>query len=126
LLALVTALYFQAVYDLMINSWAVLMVSLFVPLTAALYWKKANGPAAVASMLVGMTSWIFLAWIQSTYPADLMATGLGALALVVVALATGKRRPPLPLVDSEGHQVAYRDRLGVLGFKNTGSRLPPT
>lgn len=124
LLALMTALYFQAVYDLMVNSWAVLMVSLFVPLTAALYWKKANEPAAVASMLVGMTSWILLAWLQSSYPADLMATGLGALTLVVVALATGKRRPPLPLVDSEGRRVAYRDRLGVLGFKYT--RLPPT
>lgn len=120
--SLLTALYFENVYDLMVNSWAVLMVSLFVPLTAGLYWKKANGRAAVASIVVGMSSWGLLAWLQSSYPADLMATGLGALTLVVVSMASGKSDPPRPLVDSGGRPVAYRDRLGLLGLSNDEQR----
>jgi Na+/proline symporter len=119
--SMLTALYFENVYDLMVNSWAVLMVSLFVPLTAGLYWRRANGRAVVASIFVGMSSWVLLAWVQSSYPADLMATGLGALTLVGVSLASGGSDPPRPLVDSAGRPVAYRDRLGLLGLSSDDS-----
>jgi SSS family transporter len=95
LLSLAIALYFQNVYELMVNSWAVLLVSLFAPLTAGLYWKKANGPAAVTSIIVGFAAWILFAYVQSEYPADLLATALAALSLVVVTLATSKRVPAI-------------------------------
>ena len=116
ILSLVVAFYFQNVYELMVNSWAVLLVSLFAPLTAGLYWKKANGPAALASIVVGFVAWILFAYVQSEYPADLIAAALSALTLVLVTLATHKKSPPLPLSDLEGNPVAYKDRLGVLGF----------
>ena len=116
ILSLAVAFYFQNVYELMVNSWAVLLVSLFAPLTAGLYWKKANGPAALASIVVGFVAWILFAYVQSEYPADLIAAALSALTLVLVTLATHKKSPPLPLSDLEGNPVAYKDRLGVLGF----------
>lgn len=113
-LSLLIALYFKNVYDLMVNSWAVLLVSLFVPLTAGIYWRRANGPAAVASLIVGMLSWIILAKVQDAYPADLLALGLAALTLTAVTLATSRRISPLPLTDFDGRPVAYADRLGLL------------
>ena len=116
ILSLGIAFYFQNIYELMVNSWAVLLVSLFAPLTAGLYWKKANGPAALASIVVGLAAWIVFAYVQSDYPADLIAAALSALTLVVVTLATYKKSPPLPLSDLEGNPVAYENRLGILGL----------
>ena len=116
ILSLGIAFYFQNIYELMVNSWAVLLVSLFAPLTAGLYWKKANGPAALASIVVGLAAWIVFAYVQSDYPADLIAAALSALTLVVVMLATYKKSPPLPLSDLEGNPVAYENRLGILGL----------
>lgn len=116
ILSLAVAFYFQNVYELMVNSWAVLLVSLFAPLTAGLYWKKTNGPAALASIVVGFGAWIVFAYVQSEYPADLIAAALSALTLMVVTLATYQQSPPLPLSDLEGNPVAYKDRLGILGL----------
>jgi len=116
LIPLAIGLYFRSVYELMVNSWAVLLVTLFVPLTAGIYWPRTNGPAAVSSIVVGGISWIVLASIQSEYPADLMAMGLAAVTLVGVTLATSRSSPALPLTDMSGRTLAYRDRLGIPGF----------
>lgn len=114
-IALAVALYFQQVYVVMVNSWSVLMVSLFVPLTAGIYWKKANGPAALASLIVGIVSWVALLLAQDTYPADLMATVIAVATLVAVTWATSERHPALLVTDIDGNVVEYRDRLGLLG-----------
>ncbi len=52
------ALCVKQIYDLMVNSWATLFVGIFVPVTAALYWKKANTKAAWASMILGTATWL--------------------------------------------------------------------
>lgn len=57
ILSMVLALYVQNIYDLMVNSWATLLVAILVPVTAALYWKKANREAAWASMILGTGTW---------------------------------------------------------------------
>lgn len=113
-LSLIIALYFKNVYDLMVNSWAVLLVSLFVPLTAGIYWKKANSTAAVASLVVGMASWIVLANIQEIYPSDLIATALAAITLFATTQITAKSQSALPLRDINHNAIAYADRLGTL------------
>lgn len=117
LLALATALYFRSVYDLMVSSWVVLMVSLFVPLTAGIYWKRTNEPAAVASLLVGAVGWLVLRGLDTGYPADLMATALAGVTLAVVTVATAGRAAPRPLTDEGGFPVPLRDRLGTLGWR---------
>ena len=88
LLGLVTALAFQAVYDLMVNSWSGLMVTLFTPLTLGLYWKRTNSIGACTSIIVGLVSWLFLSSVQQSYPSDLIATVIGVLVLVVVSSLT--------------------------------------
>jgi Na+/proline symporter len=52
------ALYVKQIYNLMVNSWATLFVGIFVPVTAAIYWKKANTFAAWASMILGTVTWL--------------------------------------------------------------------
>lgn len=52
------ALYVKRIYHLMVNSWATLFVGILVPVTAALYWKKANSLAAWASMILGTGTWL--------------------------------------------------------------------
>ncbi len=54
--------------------------------------------------------------IMTNYPADLFATGIGLVVLVVVTLSTVKVTPALPLIDIDGNELEYRDRLGILGF----------
>ncbi|OGW74869.1 MAG: hypothetical protein A2Z72_02400 [Omnitrophica bacterium RBG_13_46_9] len=48
----------KQIYHLMVNSWATLFVGIFVPVTAALYWKKANKLAAWVSMVSGTATWL--------------------------------------------------------------------
>ena len=122
ILGLVTALYFQDVYQLMVKSFSILMVGLFVPMTAAIYWKNANAPAAFTSITVGMLSWIGLeVWKHinkvDSYPVELVAAGLGLVALVAVTLVTQRRIPALPATDIDGNRVEYQHRLGLLGLR---------
>lgn len=59
-LAMFIALYVKQVYNLMINSWSTLLVSIFVPVSVALFWKKlATVEACWGSMLCGFGTWIF-------------------------------------------------------------------
>ena len=116
LLSLLTALYFQNVYKLMVKSFSILFVGLIIPMTAALYWKKCNGPAAVASIVSGMVSWLVLEGVLTDYPADMVAAVIGLVVLVVATLATAKMSPALPLTDVDGRELEYKNRLGTLGF----------
>ncbi len=58
LLSMGIALYVKEIYGLMVNSWATLFVGVLVPVTAALYWKRANRAAAWMSMLGGTGMWL--------------------------------------------------------------------
>lgn len=48
----------QSIFDLMVHSGAMLFVAVFVPASAALFWKKANVEAAWSAMGCGILSWI--------------------------------------------------------------------
>jgi len=111
--ALVLALHRPAVYDLMVDSWSILLATLFVPLTAGIWWPRANGSGALAAVLVGFASWRALMILTPDLPADLLAVPFAALALVVVSIATGERVPPNPLRGEDGQPLAFEKRLGV-------------
>ena len=112
-LSLLLALRTASVYDLMVDSWSVLLASLFVPLTAGLWWPKSNGPGALASIGVGLCAWQVLRMLPVDLPADLLAVPFSALALVIVSLLTQKKAPPQPLLDAEGRPLAYENRVGI-------------
>jgi len=118
ILGLMVALYFHNVFDLMVSSFGIIFVGLFVPLTAGIYWKKANTTAALASMLTGVIGWIVFANIQETYPGDLIAFFLSILVFIVVTHLTYKKTPPKILFDEAGLPMPYKGRLGIIGLFN--------
>ncbi|MEE3335590.1 MAG: hypothetical protein VX255_04290, partial [Candidatus Latescibacterota bacterium] len=113
LFALALALHKTSVYDLMVDSWSVLLATLFVPLTAGIWWSRANTAGSLASILVGAAAWLILLQITDTWPADLLAVPFALIALVVVSKATGSSHPPTPLTDHEGRPIRGRERFGI-------------
>jgi len=114
--SLFLALYKTTVYELMVDSWSVLLASLFVPLTAGLWWPRANAPGAVAAILAGLAAWRVLLVAAPELPADLMAVPFAALVLISVSLLTGGQFPSRPLSDENGARLPYRNRLGTTLF----------
>ena len=110
--ALALALHKASVYDLIIDSWSVLLATLFVPLTAGIWWRRANGSGALAAIATGFAAWQVLLVAAPAWPADLAAVPFALAALVGVSLATGASRPALPLRDEAGNEVPLTGRLG--------------
>ena len=103
----------SAVYDLMVDSWSVLLATLFVPLTAGLWWSKTNAPGAFAAIIAGLIAWLSFLSLAPELPADLMAVPIAAIALVGVSLATARRTPHRPLADANGDAISTANRLGL-------------
>jgi solute:Na+ symporter, SSS family len=57
------ALWRQNIYELVGESSALSLVSLFVPLIGGLYWKRATAKGAVLSMILGMAVWLLTLWL---------------------------------------------------------------
>ncbi len=72
-----------SIFDLVSDSSALSLVALFIPLTAGLFWKKASGAGAIASMIAGMVVWIFCEYIRPTELPSLVP-GLGASILGMI------------------------------------------
>ncbi len=51
------------IFELVGESSAFSLVSLFVPLIAGLYWKKATGTGAIAAMVAGLVVWFGANWL---------------------------------------------------------------
>ncbi|TDI70781.1 MAG: sodium:solute symporter [Bacteroidetes bacterium] len=114
ILALIVALYFQNIYNLLVDAFSIALVSLFVPLTAAIWWKRANVPGALASMIVGFVCWLVVPLYTSAVPSDLFGMVMGIIAIVVVSLATQQSSKPRPLRNAEGVELALENRFGNL------------
>ncbi len=74
----------QDIFALVGESSAFSLVSLFVPLTVGLYWKKANATGCIASMLLGLGSWAMCNFIYETaFPASLIGllVSLGSMIM---------------------------------------------
>lgn len=57
------AIWRNDIYELVSESSAFSLVSLFIPLMAGLYWKRANNTGAITAMITGFTVWIMALWL---------------------------------------------------------------
>ncbi len=114
LIAMLVALYVGEVYNLLLDSFSILLVGLFIPLTAGIWWPKANTPGGLASMFSGTLAWLLFMWLTPTLPADVIGWCVGLAMLVIVSLISSKSSPALPLSDVNGNGLEYKDRLGTL------------
>lgn len=69
----------QNIYELVGESSAFSLVSLFVPMLAGIYWKKANTLGCILSMTLGLGTWLYF----FNYPSEYPAAFLGLLASVL-------------------------------------------
>jgi SSS family transporter len=148
--ALVLALYFQVIYNLMVIAWSVLLVSVFAPYAAAFFWKKSNNTGAIASFCGGLAVWILMYFVylpttiaantdavpgfegtvyfewamwDALYISSVWALLGSILILVVVSLATQKVDAPKPLRDMNGDLLPVRNWRGF-GFKKDKTPAP--
>jgi len=58
----------ESIFELVAESSAFSLVSLFVPLAAGLYWKNTNEAGSIISMLAGLIVWLMCVYIETEYP----------------------------------------------------------
>jgi SSS family transporter len=101
----------NTIYSLMVDSWSILLATMFVPLTAGIWWKRANGPGCLLSMIMGFAAWMLFLEIFPGLPADLLAVPVALLFLIVVSLLTNEE--PKSLTDALGNPIDLTGRVGL-------------
>ena len=82
-LATVMACLRSNIYDLVSESSILSLVSLFIPLTMGLYWRRSNSTGAFLSMVLGMITWIIFEVYNTSWPSLLPATLVSFLAMIM-------------------------------------------
>jgi SSS family solute:Na+ symporter len=72
----------ENIYELVGESSILSLVSLFVPLTMGIYWRRANAGGAILSMLMGSVTWFACEWIDIGIPALVPATLMSLAGMI--------------------------------------------
>jgi SSS family transporter len=92
LLSTMAALSGESIFDLVAWSSVFSLVSLFVPLVAGLYWRRASSLGALLSIVLGMLTWL---WCEYLYPTDVPSLFYGLGGSLVGMLVGSWWRPDL-------------------------------
>ena len=76
------------IYEMVSGAYQITLVGAFVPLVCGLYWKRATRNGAIASIVMGIMSWIlFIATpLGEQFPAQLAGILMAGLGMVVGSL----------------------------------------
>lgn len=74
------------IFELVSESSVLSLVSLFIPLTMGLYWRRANRAGAFFSMVLGMLTWIIFEVYETEWPSLVPATLVSLLGMIVGSL----------------------------------------
>jgi solute:Na+ symporter, SSS family len=86
----------QNIYELVASSSVLSLVSLFVPLTAGLYWKRSNEAGAVLSIITGTVGYILSEIFEPETP-SLFIGLLSSIAGMVIGTYCWKKKENTPL-----------------------------
>jgi len=92
LIAVVLALVRSNIYELVGESSILSLVSLFVPMVAALYWKRATATGALLSMISGIVTWLIFQFFNFELPGVMSALAVSGIFMVAGSLAFGKSK----------------------------------
>lgn len=81
------------IYELVSESSILSLVSLFIPLTMGLHWRRANARGAILSMVTGMCAWFIFEQFESDIPSLVPATMLSLFAMVAGSLWPVRSNP---------------------------------
>ena len=92
-----------SIFDLVSESSAFSLVSLFVPLTAGIYWKRATSRGCLWSICLGLGAWLLCLWAKTAFPPMLWGLAASAAGMVAGSVWPTTRPPhPRPLPVREG------------------------
>jgi Na+/proline symporter len=80
------------IFNMVENAYKVTLVTAFVPLTAGIYWKRANNQGALLAIIAGASSWI---WLETTQSDGLWPPQLFGLLMSVTGMILGSLLPNL-------------------------------
>lgn len=83
----------QSIFELVGQSSILSLVSLFVPLMAGIYWKKANGLGALLSMILGIVAWVVCEFFLETTIPSMLYGLLASMGGMVAGVVFGKNAP---------------------------------
>jgi len=114
----------NGLYDLMIFGFTLLFACLFWAVVCAIFWKRANGPGCIASMVTGFGTVIAGSIALSISEGAItivpptnewlifftfVPTLLSGIMMFAVTMATQKSHPPIPLKDTDGEMLKWPD-----------------
>ena len=78
----------STMYEMVQSAYKVTLVSCLVPLAAGIYWKRANLPGAVLSVVFGLGAWLVAEWVapDATVPPQLVGLAASVFGMVMGAL----------------------------------------
>ncbi len=76
----------KSIYELVRQSSEISLVALFVPLIAGLYWQRASGWGAMASMIIGLVVWLAATYIGTEYPSIIYGLVASIGGMIVFSL----------------------------------------
>lgn len=79
----------STMYEMVQNAYKVTLVSCIVPLAAGIFWKRANVPGAVLSVVFGLLSWTIAEWAttdDTVLPAQLVGLAFSIVGMVLGSL----------------------------------------
>jgi Na+/pantothenate symporter len=97
LIATILAQWKTNIYELVAGASILLMVSLLVPLTAGLYWKKASEMGALMSIVFGMIAYLVLEMFELPIYTHIPALCISAAAMIVGTLIFPKKQLHAPI-----------------------------
>jgi solute:Na+ symporter, SSS family len=83
IISLAMALWRGNIYELVAESSAISLVSLFVPLVGGLWWKKAKPLGAILSMILGFVSWLVWEYLAIDYPSIIVGLALSFIGMIL-------------------------------------------
>ncbi len=103
-------------YNLLVFAGAISFPVMSSTYLCGILWKKANNTGALASILVGAGSWIFLIFVflphadgeiwDAVYLSSVPAFACSLTAIIIVSLLTQKSCPPGPIQDIDGNDIS--------------------
>ena len=73
----------ESIFELVAESSAFSLVSLFVPLAAGIYWRRANALGCLLSMVAGLSVWLLCVWLETEYPPLIYGLSASTLGMIV-------------------------------------------
>ena len=90
----------STMYEMVQNAYNVTLVGAFVPLTAGAFWRRANTQGALASVLLGIGTWLMFDMVgpEGGIPSNVLGLAASALGMLMGSLAP-------QIIANKGHSI---------------------